>query len=304
MFRLLSLLIITLTSSLIQTCKVLSLSGGGSLGAFEIGVASTLMEKYGGNWDIITGVSAGSINVAYLSTIAKGEEKLFINDYKKLWLSTSNNQVYSSVYFLNGKSLYDTTPLKNTLTKVFKDKIPIRPVLISATSLIKGRSEIFNKTDIENYGFIDIIMSSTAIPILFPPYEFKNNLYVDGGVSSNILSYEGINYCLNNFPNETIFVDVIVCGKKLQEYPDIMKKNNILNVSARLISIILQQVEYYEILNSIIISKPTINITIYEEKTPLNISMVDFENSEYLWNEGYNFKNVNIYKDIINKSQK
>ena len=63
-----------------------------------------------------------------------------------------------------------------------------------------------------------------------------------------------------------------------------------------MINIILQQVEYYEILNSIIVSKPSINITIYEEKIPLNISMVDFENSEYLWNEGYNFKNVNIYK--------
>jgi predicted patatin/cPLA2 family phospholipase len=296
MFSLLYLLVLTLSSSIINTCKVLSLSGGGSLGAFEIGVASTLMEKSGGNWDIITGVSAGSINVAYLSTITKGEEKLFIDDYKKLWLSTSNNQVYSSVYFLNGKSLYDTSPLKNTLTKIFKDKRPIRPVLISATSLVKGKSEIFNKTDIQNYGFIDIIMSSTAIPILFPPYGFKNNLYVDGGVTSNILLYEGINYCIKNLPNESISVDVIVCGKKLQDYPDITKKNNIINVAGRLINIVLQQVEYYQILNKIAISKPSINITIYEEKIPLNISMVDFENSEYLWNQGYNFKNVNIYK--------
>ena len=294
MFRLLSLLIITLTSSLIQTCKVLSLSGGGSLGAFEIGIASTLMEKYGGDWDIITGVSAGSINVAYLSTIKKGEEKLFIDDYKKLWLSTTNNQVNSSVYFLNGKSLYDTTPLKNTLTKVFKDRIPIRPILISATSLVKGRAEIFNKTDIQNYGFIDIIMSSTAIPILFPPYEFKNNLYVDGGVSSNILLYEGINYCLNNYPNESISVDVIVCGKKLQEYPDITKKNNILNVAARLINIILQQVEYYEILNSIIVSKPSINITMIELKMSFLLRLISLNKKTRLTIETIMSKKLNI----------
>ena len=44
------------------------------------------MEKYGGDWDIITGVSAGSINVAYLSTIAKGEEKLFREEkYAKIY---------------------------------------------------------------------------------------------------------------------------------------------------------------------------------------------------------------------------
>ena len=102
-----------------SACKVLSLSGGGPLGSFEMGIASTLMENYDGNWDIITGVSAGSINAAYLSTITKGDEKSFIQDYKKLWLSTTNEQVYSKVYFLNGKSLYDTIPLKNTLTKIF-----------------------------------------------------------------------------------------------------------------------------------------------------------------------------------------
>ena len=299
MFKLLSFLILTL-SSLINSCKILSLSGGGAYGSFEMGVASTLMEKYGGSWDLLTGVSAGSINTAYLSTIPKGEEKLFIEEYKKLWLSTSNNDVYSYVFFLNGKSLYDTAPLKKTLTKVFKGKNPIRPIIVSATSLVTGRSELFTKLDFEKYGFIDIIMSSTAIPVLFPPYEFKNNLYVDGGLTSNVLLYEGINYCLKNYPEEPIKVDVIICGKKLQNYPDIINKNNIIYVANRLINIILQQIEYYEILNSIFIANHKVNITIYEEKYPINISMVDFGNSEYLWNEGYNFKNVNIYTDNIN----
>jgi predicted patatin/cPLA2 family phospholipase len=279
----------------------LSLSGGGPLGSFEMGIASSLMQNYGGNWDIITGVSAGSINAAYLSTIKKGDEKLFIEDYKKLWLSTTNEQVYSKVYFLNGKSLYDTSPLKSTLTKIFENKIPIRPVLISATSLVKGKSEIFTEIDIKNYGFIDIIMSSTAIPIYFPPYEFKKDLYVDGGVSSNLLIYEGINYCLNNFPNQAITVDAIVCGKKLEEDSDIINKNNIIDVSTRLINIIFQQVEYYQILNNILVLSPSINVTIYEEKTPIGISISDFNNSEYLWNQGYNFTNVNIYRDVINR---
>ena len=186
------------------------------------------------------------------------------------------------------------------MTKIFQNKIPVRPVLISATSLVKGQSEIFSEIDIKNYGFVDIIMSSTAIPIYFPPHEFKNDLYVDGGVSSNILMYEGVNYCLKNFPNEHITVDVIVCGKKLEKDPDIINKNNIIDVSTRLINIIFQQVEYYEILNNIQILNPNINVTIYEEKNPIGISISDFNNSEYLWNQGYNFTNVNIYKDIIN----
>lgn len=296
MFKLLTFVMCTFT---IEACKVLSLSGGGPLGAFEIGVASTLMERYGGDWNIITGVSAGSINAAYLSTIEKGQEKLFIEDYKNLWFNTSNNEVYSPTYFLNGKSLYDTKPLKNTLSKVFKGKNPIRPVLISATSLVTGHSELFSELDIKKYGFIDIIMSSTAIPIYFPPYEFKNNLYVDGGLSSNILVYEGINYCLKNFPNESISIDAIVCGKKIEDYPDITKKNNIVNIASRLIDIIFQQIEYYEILNTIMVSNPNINITIYEEREPIDVGIADFNKSKYLWNQGYNFTNVNIYTDIV-----
>lgn len=298
------LLIFGICTFMIEACKVLSLSGGGPLGAFEIGVASTIMERYGGDWNIITGVSAGSINAAYLSTIEKGKEKLFIQDYKNLWFNTTNNQVYSPTYFLNGKSLYDTKPLKNTLTKVFKDKNPIRPVLISATSLVSGRSELFSEIDIKKYGFLDIIMSSTAIPIYFPPHEFKNNLYVDGGLSSNILVYEGINYCLKNFPNESISVDVIVCGKKIEYYPEIIKKNNIINLAARLIDIVFQQVEYYEILNTIMISNPFINITIYEERETIDVGISDFNKSKYLWNQGYNFTNVNTYKDVVNYLKK
>ena len=296
----LSLLIIFLYTSLVTPCKVLSLSGGGPLGAFEAGIFSTIIEKNGGNWDIITGVSAGSINAAYLSTIKKGDEKLYISDYKRLWLSTTNNEVYSPIYFLNGVSLYDTKPLKKTLTNIFKDKKILRPIIISATSLVKGKSELFTEIDFKNYGFVDLIMSSTAIPIYFPPYKFKNDLYVDGGVTSNLLMYEGINYCMKNFPGEPISVDVIICGKKINIDTDIVNEIDIVNVANRLISIVMQQVEYYEILNSILVYDPYINITIYEEKNDIGISISDFNNSEYLWNQGYNFTNVNIYPDIIN----
>ena len=51
--------------------KILCLSGGGSYGAFEMGVICNLIEEAKGGWDLITGVSAGSINAAYISTLKK-----------------------------------------------------------------------------------------------------------------------------------------------------------------------------------------------------------------------------------------
>lgn len=299
LLKYISLFFITLLNY-VDTCKVLTLSGGGSFGAFEMGIVSTIIEQDNGGWDVITGVSAGSINAAYLSTINKSDEKINIPEFKRLWLSTTNDKVYSDIYFLNGLSMYDTTPLKETINSIFSNKTSIRPVIISATSLVYGIAEKFTHDDINNYGFTDLILSSTAIPIYFPPHHFKNDSYVDGGLTSNILLYEGINYCIKNKPNEQISVDVIVCGKKLGKDINMNNKFKIKDYLNRLISIITQQVEYYEILNNILINKPKVNITVYEQNNIININLIDFEQSEYLWNQGYNFSNVNIYHDFVN----
>ena len=143
-------------------------------------------------------------------------------------------------------------------------------------------------------------MSSTAIPIYFPPYKFNNDVYVDGGLTSNILIYEGIDYCLKNFSNESINVDVVVCGGELGIDYDVINNFSFITVVKRLISILTQQTEYYEILSRILIEKPIVNITIYEIKDGMPVSFTDFDKSEYLWNQGYNFTNVRTYNKIIN----
>ena len=61
-----------------KVCRVLSLSGGGSKGAYEIGVMESFVnmlpeaESY---YDVISGVSVGSINALGFGTFGKGEEK-------------------------------------------------------------------------------------------------------------------------------------------------------------------------------------------------------------------------------------
>jgi len=58
-------------------CRALALSGGGSNGAWEAGVIWGLI-NYGNpadfEWDVITGVSAGSWNAAMLSGWPLGSE--------------------------------------------------------------------------------------------------------------------------------------------------------------------------------------------------------------------------------------
>ena len=123
--------------------KILVLSGGGSFGCFEMAVVSALILEGKGSWDMFTGVSAGSFNASFLSCIEKNKEVDNINLFKKLWFDIKNSNVFQKEYFFNGLSFYTSDKYKKTVIEVYKDKIPVRPVMISATSLIKSKSVIF-----------------------------------------------------------------------------------------------------------------------------------------------------------------
>jgi predicted acylesterase/phospholipase RssA len=279
-----------------KTCNILSFSGGGIYGAFEAGVLSNLINKNNYTWDIITGVSAGSMNAGYLSTLSVEEinknKTYHIEGFKKLWTGMTNKDIYSYNFFINGLSLYNTKPFEKTLGKIFKDKQVQQDIIISATSLKEGTSHLFNSQNIAELGYIDILMSSTAIPLLFPPHSFNNDTYVDGGISSNILVNEAINYCLKNHPEKKIKIEAIITSK-LSIYKD-LKKLNIINFTERLLEIITLQLDNEEFLHKI--DDENISITIYEQKVISDYSILDFKYTEELWNQGYSFENVISYK--------
>ena len=282
----------SLFTNFINACNVLTLSGGGVFASFEMGLLSNIFENEHPNYDVITGVSAGSLNTAYLSSIQSGNEYKHVEEFKNLWINLKDKDIYSNVFFLNGISLYDTTPLKNKLNSIYGDKKPIRPIKVGTTSLKEATTKVFDEVDVAKYGFTDILLSSTAIPILFPPHKFLNDFFVDGGLTSNILLNEGVNFCLDNHPNEDIYVDVIICGMKVPEDDEL--KYNMKDIVQRLITVIQQQVEYSELLH--LIDEKNIYITVYEQKYQESISLLDFSKSEQLWYEGYNKTNVNVYK--------
>ena len=175
--------------------NILCLSGGGSYGAFEIGIVCNLIKEAKGGWDLITGISAGSLNAAYLSTLKKYEEINHIEEIKNLWTNLNNSNIFQDEYFFNGLSIYNSNLFKKKIIEIYDGKTPVRPVIINATSLSKSSSVSFTNDDIIKYGFTDIIMSSATIPILFQPYSFLDDTFIDGGFTSNIAFYDAINYC-------------------------------------------------------------------------------------------------------------
>ena len=181
-----TMLLLLCFSSVSCVLNQLSFSGGGSFGAVEIGIVKNLMERKIVNFDLYTGISAGALNAGFLSyykNINDGITKAE-NIYK-----TINNRMVYKLLPSTEVSLLNTEPLFNTLLKVI-DKMPNEPVihtLIGATNLYSGNLDVYSFEDNDDLNKVYLLMSSSAIPGLFPPIRYNGNQYADGGTLSNEL---------------------------------------------------------------------------------------------------------------------
>ena len=172
--------------SLVTSLNQLSFSGGGSFGAVEIGILKKLNEIEAKKYDLYTGISAGALNAGFLSYY--DNLNLGIKSAESLYSGIRNRMIYD-VIPKTGLSLLNTEPLYKTLTQIIKD-MPNPPkihTLIGATNLYSGKLDLYNFEDQNDINKVLLLMSSSAIPGMFPPINFNNQLYADGGTLSNEL---------------------------------------------------------------------------------------------------------------------
>ena len=179
------LLLLSLTTSINAVINQLSFSGGGSFGAVEIGIIKRLMERSSEKqFDLYTGISAGALNAGFLSYFKNIGDGIRVAE--RIYTSINNRMVYKLLP-TTGVSVLNTEPLFNTLNAVIS-RMPGEPVvhtLIGATNLYSGNLDVyaFESTDDK----VHLLMSSSAIPGLFPPIDFNDSMYADGGTLSNEL---------------------------------------------------------------------------------------------------------------------
>ena len=144
-----------------KVCRALSLSGGGSKGAFEVGAIYQLTRQLNGTdmqYDVYSGISVGSLTSAVLSLFEKGDELAQTEYLKQFWENiTSSSDIYQDwpgfeAYeaLFKKPSIYDTLPLRNLLDKTFKEhdyKIK-RNYLIGATDLESGKEMVFDFSEL------------------------------------------------------------------------------------------------------------------------------------------------------------
>jgi predicted acylesterase/phospholipase RssA len=208
-----------------NSCLILSLEGGGDRGAYQAGALKAFVDKLAPQdvqYDIYSGISVGSLNSAGLSFFKKGDEVNAVNFLLNTWRNISSHtsifenwnyfSVFYSAFFEPG--LFSTAPLRSLLNGILTNHTVQRNFTFGMTNLGTGNFDVFTDEHLRNITKEEVILailSSSAIPILFPHIEFNNQTYADGGLSAKVDITTGISLCRNNgFKDEDIVVDIVM----------------------------------------------------------------------------------------------
>lgn len=162
------------------------LSGGGSLGAVQVGMLQALMEA-GVRFDLLVGTSVGAINAAWVA----GDPTLDgVNDLARLWRGLARDDVFPTrpwhaVAAAAGRrrSLVPDSGLRALLVEHLKFprlEDAAVPLHIVAADARTGRRVLLSTGPA-----VEAVLASTAIPGVLPPVQFDGQWLVDGGVVDN-----------------------------------------------------------------------------------------------------------------------
>jgi len=269
----------------------LSLSGGASFGAVQVGMLKKINEIEQKKYDVYTGISIGAINAHMLSYFYDLNEGI---DYLEDNYSSLHNYNFYKIFPLNKFSLYNPSPiytyLENRINK-FKNE-PVIDTYIGATNLYTGLQDVYQINNFNKTEKINLLMASSAVPCVFPPVKFNNQLYIDGGLIRNYLLNINHKYQRNHHLNITL-IDV-----NQYEYNSV---NNVFDVFKRSLQILLNK-NYNDVRKKIYRNKRIIG-TINHYYIPQGVlhkyNSFNFKNSKKLMELGYNnlrHKQYNIYK--------
>ena len=162
------------------------LSGGGSLGAVQVGMLRALTEA-GIRPDLLIGTSVGAVNAAFLGSRPDEQGALELAD---IWHGLQRHHIFplspwSSARGLLGRSNHVIS--NANLRQVLEKHLPYErlddaavPVHVMTTELKTGRAVL-----ISSGPAVPALLASTAIPGIFPPVTIGRRDFIDGGVANH-----------------------------------------------------------------------------------------------------------------------
>lgn len=163
------------------------LSGGGNLGALQVGMLRALVERRI-RPSLVLGCSAGAINGA---GFASNPSRAGVRRLEELWAKVTEFEVMPSTWVPStvqlarrGASIHPNDGLRRLiefgLDVATFDELPLQFECV-ATDVDSAEEVWFNQGPLA-----DAILASAALPTVFPPVERGGRRYLDGGIVNDI----------------------------------------------------------------------------------------------------------------------
>lgn len=265
--------------------RALVLSGGGSHGAFQVGALDYLINEANLSYDILIGISVGSLNGSFLSMYPTTQEKQAILDLKKFWLNLKTENVYKNwfpfgaIHALWKNSAYNSQPLIDLSRKtILLDKIRKsgKQISVGAVSLNTGKYCNFTQN---NDNFVDCMLASSAFPGALKPININNELWVDGGVKHESPVKRAIELGATS-------IDAIICSPSQTTLP-YNNSSNTITLGVRSINLMIEQLtendlQLANLYNKLIFAgachdKKIIDINVIRPSHDLSSDFLDFK---------------------------
>lgn len=160
------------------------LTGGGSLGAVQVGMLKAL-HGAGMVPDLVVGASVGAINAAYFAGAPDAEG---IARLERLWSGVRREDVFPFTYLralacLLGRR--DHLAVPSALRALIEAELPYRqlenaalPCHVVATDALDGTEVTLSQGDA-----VEALLASAAVPAVFPPVTIGERPLFDGGIA-------------------------------------------------------------------------------------------------------------------------
>ena len=163
------------------------LSGGGSLGAVQVGMLQALAAR-GVEPDLLVGTSAGALNAGYVA--GRGTSPAVLDDLAAIWAGLRRRDVFPLQPARLGAAAVGRAPSlcpNGSLRRLIAEHTAFDrlehaaiPLHVVTTDVRSGEEVVLSAGDP-----VDAILASAAIPAVFPSVRIDGRDLIDGGVADN-----------------------------------------------------------------------------------------------------------------------
>jgi NTE family protein len=162
------------------------LSGGGNLGALQVGMLQALYRR-GLRPDFVVGTSVGSVNGAWVASHGPDAD---LDRLADVWIRMRRNDIFPTQMvggLLGFVGRSDYLVPSSGLRRILRRELAVErleetsiPLHVVATDITTGQDVLLSRGDL-----VDAVCASAAIPGVFPTVSIEGRTLIDGGVVNN-----------------------------------------------------------------------------------------------------------------------